>query len=252
MRAWLLWLILAAAGWSETPRYLAVLCYHQIHPRAETEMVTTPERFRQQLDFLQEQGYHTVSLAEAQAFLAGKLPASKVARPLLITFDDGYDGVWKYAYPELKRRHMKAVAFLVCSQMDRVEGTPHLLVKQIREMSRTGVFEFGSHSHALHVPIPERRAAGQVSRYQLKRDLIQSREALQRWTGKEARSLAWPYGHYDEECIKVARESGFRLLFTTDYGYNLAGDGPLRIRRIRLSSVFDTVEVLRLKLATGG
>ena len=50
----------------------------------------------------------------------------------------------------------------------------------------------------------------------------------------------------------MAREAGFRQIYTTDYGYNLPGCGPLRIRRIRLSSDYDTIEVLRLKLASGG
>lgn len=234
------------------PRYLAVLCYHQVHQKADTEMVTTPERFRQQLDFLHKQGYQTINLDQAQSFLQGKLSAKKFPKPLLITFDDGYDGVYRYAYPELKKRGMKAVVFLVVSQVDRLKPTAHLTQVQVREMDKSGVFEFGSHTYDLHIPIPERRASGQVSAYAVRRDLTRSREVLQRWLGKPARSLAWPYGHYDEGCLELARQSGFRLVFTTDYGYNLPGSGPWRVRRIRLSSDFDTVEVLRAKLETGG
>lgn len=248
-----LWLFLCLSGLAlAQPRYLAVLCYHQIHQKADTEMVTTPERFRQQLDFLQQQGYQTVNLEQAQAFLQGKLSARKFPKPLLITFDDGYDGVFRYAYPQLKKHHMKGVVFLVVSQVDRLKPTAHLTREQVREMDRSGVFEFGSHSYDMHIPIPERRAEGQVSAFAIRRDLTRSREVLQNWLGKPVRSLAWPYGHYDEGCLELARQSGFRLVFTTDYGYNLPGSGPWRIRRIRLSSDFDTVEVLRSKLESGG
>ncbi len=246
-------LVLCLTGWAlAQPRNLAVLCYHQIHQKADTEMVTTPERFRQQLDFLQQQGYQAVNLDQAQAFLQGKLSAKKFPKPLLITFDDGYDGVYRYAYPELKKRRMKAVVFLVVSQVDRLKPTAHLTQTQVCEMDRSGVFEFGSHTYNLHIPIPERRSESQVSAYAVRRDLTRSREVLQEWLGKPVRSLAWPYGHYDEGCLELARQSGFRLVFTTDYGYNLPGCGPWRIRRIRLSSDFDTVEVLRAKLETGG
>ena len=203
------------------PRYLAVLCYHQIHPRADTEMVTTPERFRQQLDFLRQQGYQTVTLEQAQAFVQGKLSPKKVARPLLITFDDGYDGVYRYAYPQLKKHKMRAVVFLVVSQVDRLKPTAHLTRAQVREMSSSRVFEFGSHTYDLHVPIPERKAGGQVSAFAIRRDLTRSREVLQGWLGKPVRALAWPYGHYDGSCLELARQSGFRLVFTTDYGYNM-------------------------------
>ncbi|MFN8606686.1 MAG: polysaccharide deacetylase family protein [Vulcanimicrobiota bacterium] len=248
MKRFLLWCLLSALGVAQ-PRYLAVLCYHQIHTQADTEMVTTPARFREQLDFLQQQGYQTVTLAEARAFVCGK---SKIARPLLITFDDGYDGVYRYAYPELKKHKMRAVVFLVVSQVDRLKPTAHLTRPQLREMADSGVFEFGSHTYDLHVPIPERHQAGLVSAAGIRRDLIRSREVLQGWLNRPVRALAWPYGHYDDACLKLAQQSGFQLVFTTDYGYNLPGCGPWRICRIRLSSVFDTVEVLRSKLATGG
>lgn len=247
---WLL--LLCQACWAQSPRYLAVLCYHQIHPVAETEMVTTPKRFVQQMDYLQRHGYQAVNLRQAELFLAGKLPAKLVAKPVLITFDDGYDGVFRYAYPQLKKRKMKAVTFLVVSQVDRSKPTAHLTRAQVKEMADSGVFEFGSHTYDLHVPIPERRAAGLTSAYAIEKDFIRSRAVLQGWLGKPVRSLAWPYGHYDESCLKLARRSGFSMIFTTDYGYNFPGSGPLRIRRIRLSSDFDTVEVLRSKLATGG
>ena len=249
---WLLWLLLLQCAWAEPPRYLAVLCYHQINTNAATEMVTTPRRFCQQLDYLKAQGYQTVTLKQAREFLGGKLPAKQVPRPLLITFDDGYDGVFRYAYPELKKRQMKAVAFLVVSQVDHLKPTPHLTQKQVVEMFRSGVFEFGSHTYDLHVPIPERRAQGRTSAYAIQKDLTTSRTILERWLGHPVRALAWPYGHYDENCLKLAQLSGFTMVFTTDYGYNLSGSGPLRIRRIRMSSDYDTVEVLRFKLASGG
>lgn len=249
---WALLVALLSGAAVAQPRYLAVLCYHQINSKADTEMVTTPARFREQMEFLQKQGYQTVTLDQAQRFLQGKLPPKEPAKPLLITFDDGYDGVYRYAYPQLKKRKMKAVTFLVVSQVDRTKPTAHLTRRQVREMASSGVFEFGSHTYDLHVPIPERRYAGQVSAYATRKDLTKSRAVLQGWLGKPVRALAWPYGHYDEECLRLARESGFRLVFTTDYGYNLPGSGPWRIRRIRLSSDFDTVEVLRAKLETGG
>jgi len=242
-------LVLLGPGWSETPRYLPVLCYHQINPKAPTEMTTTPELFRQQLNYLQSQGYTTVSLNEAELFLRGKLPATRVAKPVLLTFDDGYDGVFRFGYPELKKRKMRATTFLVVSQVNQRN---HLTVKQIQEMSRSRIFEFGSHTYNLHIPIPESWDQGQTSAYAIESDLRKSRSMIEKWLAKPATALAWPYGHYDQRCLNLARRSGFKMVFTTDYGYNLPGSGPWQIRRIRLSSEYDTVERLISKLATGG
>ena len=123
---WALLAVLLSGVAVAQPRYLAVLCYHQINDKPDTEMVTTPSRFSQQMDFLQQQGYQTVTLDQAQRFLQGKLPPKEVAKPVLITFDGGDDGVFRYAYPQLKKRKMKAVTFLVVSQVDRMKPTAHL------------------------------------------------------------------------------------------------------------------------------
>lgn len=237
---------------AELPRDLPVICYHQIAPKAPNEMVTTPQRFREQLDYLRQHGYQTITLEQAERFYRGKWTKKMPARPVLLTFDDGYSGVHTYGLPELKKRKMKAVVFLVVGQVGRMKPTPHLTRAQVLEMSRSKVFEFGSHTYDMHVPIPERWQAGRLSRFALRKDLVRSREVLQGWLKKPVRSLAWPYGHYDERSLQVAREAGFKQIYTTDYGYNVPGCGPLRVRRIRLSSEYDTVEVLRLKLASGG
>lgn len=252
MRGIFLWLALSLACAAEPARNLPVLCYHQIHPRAETEMVTTPGRFTEQLDFLAQQGYKTVTLEQAASFLSGHPPKGFPAKPVLITFDDGYDGVYRYGYPALKKRKMRAVVFLVVGQVGRMKPTPHLTRRQVQAMDRSHVFEFGSHTYDMHVPIPERLAARQLSSYKLGRDLIRSRDVLQSWLGHEVRALAWPYGHYDEKCLRIATASGFRMVFTTDYGYNLPKSGCHKIRRIRLSSDWDTVDTLRIKLENGG
>jgi peptidoglycan/xylan/chitin deacetylase (PgdA/CDA1 family) len=252
VRAVLLALALTLSAWAEPPRHLPVLCYHQIHPKAETEMVTTPQRFSEQLDYLAREGYQTVTLEQAGQYLSGHMPKKFPARPVLITFDDGYDGVYRYGYPALKKHRMRAVVFLVVGQVGKLKPTPHLTRKQVEEMDRSRVFEFGSHTYDMHVPIPERVAAKQLSNYRLGRDLIRSREVLQKWLGHEVRALAWPYGHYDDNALRVAMASGFRMVFTTDYGYNFPKSGCQKIRRIRLSSDWDTVEVLRAKLESGG
>lgn len=247
-------LLLVPNARARGPERLPVLCYHQIATHADSEMVTTPERFRQQLDELKRQGYQTVDLQQAGDFLRGHKLDKLPRRPVLITFDDGYDGVWRYAYPELKKRRMRATVFLVVSQVGsgKRRTTHHLTRGQVVGMDQSGVFEFGSHTYALHVPIPERRAEGSLSAFRLRSDLIHSRSVLQGWLGHPVRAFAWPYGHYDEAALQEARRAGFRLVVTTDYGHNLPGCGAFRVRRIRLSSDYDTVEVLRAKLETGG
>ena len=245
-----MWLLLAA--WlslrlPEPARDLPVLCYHDLHPRPPNIMTTTPQLFARQMSYLKQHGYHPVGLFEAREFLAGRRKLQ--GRPILITFDDGYSGVYRYAFPVLRRHRFRAVIFLVASQVGSSKPTPHLTWEQIEKMRASGLVEFGSHTYGLHIPLPESLRSQRVSGYTVRRDLIRSREVLQQHGLGEARALAWPYGHYDERCIQLARQAGFRLLFTTDYGPNLGGSGLLRVRRVRVSSEYDTIERLRQKLS---
>ena len=231
---------------------LPVICYHQIDPRADSEMITTPERFCQHLDYFKQEGFETPTLEQAAAYLNGKAPKWNDKRLLLLTFDDGYEGVYQIALPELKKRGFRGVVFLVVSRIGqgpKPESRPaHLTQEQVQEMSHSGVFEFGSHTWDMHVKIPEDVKSGRLSDYALWRDLVKSRKTIEEWTKKSATSFAWPYGHYDERTLRIAKKAGFRMIFTTDYGKNWPGSGSDRLCRVRLSSVYDTVEVLRRKL----
>ena len=241
--------LLSLGAGSRQGRDLPVICYHQIAPQATSEMITTPERFCQQLDYFKREGYETPTLEQAAAYLRGKASKLNSKKMVLLTFDDGYDGVYKVALPELKKRGFLGVVFLVVGQMGKPGSVPHLTPEQIIEMSASGIFEFGSHTWDMHIKIPEDLQAKRISSYGLWRDLVKSRKTIEEWTKKPAPGFAWPYGHYDETTIKIAKKAGFRVIFGTDYGKNWPGSGVDRICRVRLSSVYDTVDVLRRKLS---
>lgn len=82
---------------------LAVLCYHhivqEVLPKSLDTIICLSE-FEDQMKFLYEHGYYTASLKDIEEFLYDKkkLPEKTV----LITFDDGYESNYTYAYPVLK------------------------------------------------------------------------------------------------------------------------------------------------------
>lgn len=237
-------LIISLAGTPATN--ISVLCYHQIAPRADNIMTTTPELFEQQMQYLKEHGYRPVSISDAAAFLRGKKKLE--GKPVLITFDDGYDGIYKYAFPVLKKYHYPAAVFLVVGMITD-KGIPnHLNWKQVKSMQVSGLFHFGSHTYALHKKIADEIESGMLTEAALSADLRKSREVLKKRTGVATTCLAWPYGSYNSETVKCAKASGFTVLLTTDYGPNHPGDGTLGIRRIRLSSEYDTVTRMEEKL----
>jgi peptidoglycan/xylan/chitin deacetylase (PgdA/CDA1 family) len=106
---------------------------------------------------------------------------------------------------------------------DRFMSWPELVA--LTKDSRVVV---GSHGCS-HVPLtwvaPE--AAGA--------ELAQARARLEQELGARVDTVGYPNGNYDDQVVKLAREHGYRLGFTTDKGTIGVGDDPLRLRRINIS-----------------
>ena len=117
-----------------------VLMYHHLLPRdtdsplKSNDIVTFTEDFAAQLGWLRDNGYHTISVAELEAFLyeGAVLPE----HPIMLTFDDGYMSNYVYAAPLLREYGFTAVIFTITSQIaqDGSASSADQAVPQTREM----------------------------------------------------------------------------------------------------------------------
>ena len=169
--------------------------------------ITTSE-FERRLISLRRRGYSPLTFEQYRDFLIGKtmLPA----KPMILTFDDGYRDNFTHAFPLLKKFAFPAVIFLVTDRQRRTNfwdadepQEPLMCDAEIREMSAAGI-EFGSHtvSHADLTCCSEE---------ELRRELSDSKKTLEELLGKKIASLAYPYGRVNETVKTAAAEAG--LLF---------------------------------------
>ncbi len=104
---------------------------------------------QKQLAFLKLNGYQTLKLSTFMAFLQGEIELKQPS--VLLTFDDGEKSWYNIAYPLLKQYQFHAVGFLVPfylqQQTEQKNGKQWLSWSEVIEMEKSGVFEFGSHSH---------------------------------------------------------------------------------------------------------
>ena len=99
----------------------AVLMYHDIKTTEINGFDVSVKDFGQQLDWLVTNKYNTLSIDEFVDCLVQNKPFPE--KSVLITFDDGYDGVYNYAAPELHKRGMKAAFFIIKDDI----GSPDIL-----------------------------------------------------------------------------------------------------------------------------
>jgi peptidoglycan/xylan/chitin deacetylase (PgdA/CDA1 family) len=233
---------------------IAVLCYHDLQPVAKNDMTNTPSNFEAHLKWLKGKGYKTLSVDELVAILKKK--QAPPPKSIVLTFDDGYQGVYTYAYPALKKYGFKATLFLVTSVMgDESPPMPHLTWPEIEQMDREDVIRAEVHAEKLHVKLGERLKAelsnGEPST-DIEHDLQNARVEIQNHTHRPVHSIAWPFGDYTTDLIHLAAKEGYYAMLNTEYGLNYPGDSVVKIKRLRMSSKYDTLARFEQKLAHYG
>lgn len=231
---------------------LPVLVYHHIEDNPKSDVACTPAAFHEQMERLLNAGFTPVNLHTAESFILGCEP--NVSKPILITFDDGYESLYHHALPTAKSLKFPMTVFVITSRLGRKpQFLRYLSAEQIQEMHLSGWFDFGSHTHDLHTDIIRIYDGFTILpnpvKMLVKNDLKTSREVLEKILGFPPTAIAWPYGSFNEKLSAAARQSGYTLHFTSRNGYNMPGDNPFSLRRIPVSRR-DTADTV-LKKARG-
>ncbi len=247
--------LLAPVGLVLRPRPgLRVLFYHRVNtypfdqlgPVSREVSVPSP-RFEAQMAHLARRGFRSLSLADAEAMISGRVPHDPKA--VLITFDDGYADNLTDAAPVLERHGFTAVVFPVLDLMgadnsiwpfsDRPEMGRFMSLDQLKEWLARG-HEIGSHtlSHPILTGLDDAR---------LEAELGASRKRLEEALGRPCTTIAYPFGDVDARVAAAAGRAGYALGFTTRSGCNPAGTEPLLIRRTEVS-ISDSRLIFQLKL----
>jgi len=224
---------------SAQPEYPLRLVYHHLVPKRLLTpaqklngAILPAEDFAAQMQYLASHGYRPLTLAEFEGFLEHKQTVPP--KTVMITFDDGYESVYRYAFPVLKRYRFPAVVFLITSLVGKSPSNPglhaltYLTWPQIREMYESGLLDFESHTHDMHHYLPEQPSPAPAlvasPPGQVLADLEASRRRIFEHLGYLPTALAYPYGAYTAQTAQLARQAGFRLAFTTRPGPRLPPD----------------------------
>ena len=212
-----------------------ILMYHRIDnvdastPAITRRLTVAPDDFAAQMRWLVGHGYHSITQRELfEALMCGRaLPA----KPVMITFDDGYRDVFFKASTTLLRLGLHATAYVITGRISGPDPS-FLTWTLLRALEARGI-EIGSHTVS-HVDLTA------VSDETALEELVASRRALGRALGHAVPWFAYPSGRYDARVEALTRRAGYLLATTTDVGTSQAAERPLALQRLR---VLDTTGV---------
>lgn len=221
------------------PKHIPVLMYHKVLPEAEEsqhKVFVTCEQFQQHMQFLSKRGFTPITFKDYFSYSEGRMPLTHFpAKPIFITFDDGYKNNLTNALPVLQQFNFKCVLFalgndkMTCNEWDVKQGEPaHALMvaKELAEMSAAGV-EIGAHT----LNHPDLTHLSAEAAFQ---EIVQSKENLEAVIGDEVISFAYPYGYYNDVVRQLVVRAGFKYAVATDTGGLHLEDDHFRIFRVNI------------------
>ena len=191
------------------------LMYHHVgvlqDPQEEQFPFTVrPEMLERQILFLKANGYYPLSLAELEN--ARKTGKSTVQKPVMLTFDDGYEDNYTALFPLVQKYQIPVLIFLIT---DRI-GTPgYLTWDQILQMQASGLVAFGSHSCS-------HRRLRSLSDEEIAQEITRSKQILEERLGHAVTAFCYPFGAggFDKRVRPQVFKAGYLLDFSTKKGVN--------------------------------
>jgi peptidoglycan/xylan/chitin deacetylase (PgdA/CDA1 family) len=204
-----------------------VLMYHHIQEEetakknGQTGLTVTPEFFRKHLQYLKDNGYSVITMAELKNFFNGGVALPKKA--VMITIDDGYKDNYEKAYPILKEFGMKATIFTATGLLN---NSGYMTWDDLNQMK--DLVYFANHTWSHH------SSAG--TKEKLTEEITRADKQLSEHGLNPNKIFAYPYGNPGKTAEDILKANGYEIAFTTVHGNILCKGKSLELPRIRVGN----------------
>jgi peptidoglycan/xylan/chitin deacetylase (PgdA/CDA1 family) len=217
----------------EIKRGIPILLLHKIGPSpARTNMpgmYVSPSSFRKQMSALKLSGFRTISIDQAIRLDQREPPQ------IVISFDDGFEGVLLHAGAFLRDLGFRAIQFLVADRLGQLNQWDFGLDTTLeRLMDQAQVRDWLSLGHEIGAHTLTHPRLNKISREEAREEISGSKKKLEDLFGVPIRHFAYPYGSHNEETINLVREAGLETACTMEQGVVRPGDNVFRLRRLNV------------------
>ena len=203
-----------------------ILMYHHIrnyndpNDKVGTNLSVPPENFKAQIDYLKNNGFTTITFREFLDFPTRKLPD----KPIILTFDDGYQDTYDVAFHNLKSNEQIGVFYIISGFLGRPE---FMTAPEVKEISDAGM-EIGSHT----IDHPD---LTKLSAEKLSTELIESKSKLESIIGRTIVSFCYPAGQQNAAVDAAVANAGYKTATTTNMAISSTSEEKFALSRLRIN-----------------
>ena len=183
-----------------------ILNYHRVSDTDDNPATLKVADFDAQIKYLIDSGYKVISPDDLLDAWGSSKPLPE--KPIIITFDDGHEDIYKNVFPILQKYNVRATVFIVTDHM----GTKDYLTwDQARALQNGGFIDFESHTMSY-------KDLTTLRGDKLWNEIYGSKQAIEWALKKPAKFIAYPYGKYTVAAEDTSKEVHYRAGFIEDYG----------------------------------
>lgn len=226
---------------------IPILCYHSIQESNNFEGDSLkPSEFENHLKYLKKN--HTIISLE-DAFKLISNGDRRIANPVVITFDDGYEDNYNIAFPLLKKYETHATFFVVTSFIDGEillidDSSFHPASwEQICEMDANQFIDIGAHTDT-------HKLLSKINNKEVEREIYLSKEKLENKLGHKINLFAYPNGQkqdISDYAVEIVKKAGFNCACSTYWRTAHHSDEVFELGRVMMSGS-DSVRSLKSKV----
>lgn len=244
--------------------FLPVIMYHSVVENGGNgDYIIDAADFEKDMKYLEANGFKSVSIAQLvdYVYADGKLPE----KPVMITFDDGFENNLTVALPVLEKYDMCGIVSVVGEFTEKAvaENDPnpayaYCTWDDIRAMSECGRLEIGNHTDKMHSISNGRRGCAM----KWNESLADYADAFETDIGGLQQKIienseitpivfAYPYGSISRESIPILKKMGFKATFICYEKPNYITKTPntlFGLNRYNRASYLSTEEFMRRAL----
>jgi peptidoglycan/xylan/chitin deacetylase (PgdA/CDA1 family) len=201
----IIWYLLTIGGrlWC---RKTVVLCYHGIR-------LDHQGYFRRQISWIRNRRFGLQRFSRITSSEVLGLPK------ICITFDDAFENLLDNALPLLNELRVPAIVFAVPGNLgqspkwniaaEHPEYNEKIMTAQQIKNIHNDLIKIGSHTQT-HPNLSE------LSVEDIRRELEESKNNLEKLLDKPIEDLALPHGAYNEDVLRIAQETGYKRIYTLE------------------------------------
>ena len=206
---------------------IPIISYHKISDKREMGLTTVScSQFRSQMQWLRHNGYQSILFED---LLAKHILPEK---PIIITFDDGYENIYENAVPIMRETGFRGIIYIITNFIGKYNTWEavsfqrkfrHMTAAQIMELQDAG-FEFGVHGRS-HFYLPV------LSSDKLHEEVFNAKKYLETILKREVYSFCYPYGRLSDRVCQYVLQAGYTFAIRNLGIFDNKNDNRLQLQR---------------------